>query len=268
MDWRELKEPAGLGLALLGDPVEHSLSPKMQTAALKAAGIVGEYTAVRVSSEEFSACVRRLATLGYAGANVTVPHKALAAEIGLADDDIVQQIRAANSLKFSGDILARNTDVAGFMKPIKNAHRGQALVLGAGGAAAAAIYGLAKEGWTVRIWSRTNERAADLAGLYPEVNSTPEPDPSDCSLIVNATPVGLTGGEMPDLRWDLVQQNTTFYDLAYREGPTDFLERAEALGHYVIDGREMLVEQGAISFEWWTGTAAPRDVMRRAVGLP
>jgi shikimate dehydrogenase len=268
MEWRELKEPAGLGLALVGDPVEHSLSPKMQTAALKTAGIAGEYIAVRVSAEEFSVCMYRLATLGYAGANVTVPHKALAAAIGLADDDIVPLIRAANCLKFRGGILARNTDVDGFLAPIENAHRGQALVLGAGGAAAAAVYGLAKEGWTVRIWSRTNERAADLAKLYPEVTATPEPDPSDCSLIVNATPVGLSGGEMPDLRWDLVQQETTFYDLTYREGPTDFLERAEAIGHYVIDGREMLVEQGAMSFEWWTGTAAPRDVMRHAVGLP
>ncbi|MBA3726972.1 MAG: shikimate dehydrogenase [Armatimonadetes bacterium] len=255
-----------LSLAVLGDPVNHTLSPSMQNAALHALGIEGEYVAVRASANEFEECVARLRDRGFVGANVTIPHKERAAGIGEADDEIVPATGAANTLKFLSPVLCRNTDVPGFLRPLQSLTPGAAFVLGAGGAAAAAVYALLFAGWQVRVWNRTPDKAVHLAEKFGCAH-TRDPDPACCSLVVNATPLGLHSGEMPELDWESAPGESMFYDLAYRDGPTDFLERARSLGHRTIDGREMLVEQGALSLEWWTGQTAPRQVMREAIGL-
>ena len=254
-------------LALLGDPVEHSLSPKMHTAALVAMGIAGSYEAIRVSGEEFEGCVAQLSVSGFVGANVTIPHKGRAARIGKTDDDIVLRVGAANCLKFdSGNVYCRNTDAPGFLAHIQGFPCGNALLLGAGGAGATVAYALLSIGWRVTIWNRSRSRAEELAARIG-CNAIEKPDPAGCALIVNSTPVGLKPGEMPEIIWDNVDENAVFYDVAYREEPTDFLKRAAKIGCRTIDGREMLVEQGALSLEWWTGRIAPREVMRSAIGL-
>ncbi len=257
-------------LAVVGDPVEHSLSPRMHSAALDALAIEGEYLAIHVPLGEFDDAVAHLIACGFRGVNVTLPHKGEAADIGIPDDEVVSQIRVANCLLFDDEVRARNTDVPGFLAPLDGVPAGDALILGAGGAAAAAAYALLRSGWIVSIWSRTQERAHDLAEAleqYGDCDARDLPSPSGCSLVVNATPLGLNPGEMPPLDWAALKSDAIVYDLAYREVPTDLLMEASIRGNRTVDGREMLVEQGALSLEWWLEVRAPRDVMNEAIGL-
>jgi shikimate dehydrogenase len=264
-DWRALERVDGMSLAVLGDPIAHSLSPIMHEAAMRELEIDGRYLAMQVPAEDFEECIARLVAAGFSGANVTIPHKPLAFEISQAADIASSKLRAANTLRFTDRIECRNTDVEGFARCLPD-RSGSALVLGAGAAASAAVLSLAERGWKVRIWSRSPERAVAIAESAG-VEASTEPNPSGASLIVNATPIGLHGDKCPPLVWDDVESGTTFFDMAYRNGPTPLLLKARALAFETIDGREMLVEQGALSFEWWTGQPAPREIMRHAVGL-
>jgi shikimate dehydrogenase len=217
-------------VALLGHPVNHSHSPRMQNAAFAARGLDWQYAAFDV--EDAVAAVGALRTLGFAGANVTIPHKqAVVAACDEAEGD------AVNTLVFrDGRVLGFNTDreiLAGI-----DAHR--ACVIGAGGAARALAPALPKE---TRVYSRS--------GDWP-------PDASGCDLIVNATPV----------RDELVvspHAGQTVVDLAYGPEETALVAAARAAGCIVIDGLEALVRQGGASFRLWTGLEPPLDVMRAAV---
>jgi shikimate dehydrogenase len=221
-------------VALLGHPVSHSLSPRMQNAAFAARALDWAYVAFDVPPEEFETALRGLVAAGFAGANVTIPHKRAAAALcDEADGD------AVNTLVFTdGRILGFNTDreiVAGIDSTC-------VCLIGAGGAAA-----------TVRPGLRGEVRQFSRGGDWP-------PDASGCDLIVNATPV----------RDELLVQpraGQTVVELAYGDGDTALVAAARAAGCVVIDGREALVRQGAASFERWTGVPAPVEVMRRALGL-
>ena len=221
-------------VALLGHPVAHSLSPRMQNAAFAARGLDWAYVALDVVTEDLETAVRGLVASGYAGANVTIPHKRAAAELcDEADGD------AVNTLVFAdGRVIGFNTDreiVAGI-----DSHR--VCLIGAGGAAASLLPGLRGE---VRQFSRR--------GDWP-------PDAEGCDLVVNATPV----------REELLVEpraGQTIVELAYGDGETALVRAARAAGCAVIDGREALVRQGAASFERWTGVPAPVSAMRAALGL-
>ena len=220
-------------VALLGHPVAHSLSPRMQNAAFAAAGLDWHYAAFDV--EDIAAAVGALRTLGFAGANVTIPHKRGAAAIcDEADGD------AVNTLVFrDGRMLGFNTD----KEVLAGIRARRACVIGAGGAARALAPALPAD-------TRTYTRS----GAWP-------PDATGCDLIVNATPV----------RDELLVEpraGQVVVDLAYSiddRGDTALVAAARAAGGEVIDGREALVRQGAKSFELWTGVDAPIDVMRAAV---
>jgi shikimate dehydrogenase len=221
-------------VALLGHPVSHSLSPRMQNAAFAARGLDWAYVALDVPPEEFDTAVRGLVAAGFAGANITIPYKRAAAALcDEADGD------AVNTLMFAdGRIVGFNTDkeiVAGIDSTC-------VCLIGAGGAAA-----------TVRPGLRGEVRQFSRGGDWP-------PDASGCDLIVNATPV----------RDELLVEpraGQTVVELAYGDGDTALVAAARAAGCVVIDGREALVRQGAASFERWTGVPAPVEVMRRALGL-
>jgi len=221
-------------VALLGQPVAGSLSPRMQNAAFAARGLDWAYAACDVAPEGLSAAVAGLAALGFAGANVTAPHKEAAAE--LSDES---EGPAVNTLLFrDGRVLGFNTDKA----IVAGIEAKRVCLIGAGGAAKALLPALSGE---VREFSR---RAA-----WP-------PDASDADLIVNATPV----------RNELLVEpraGQTVVDLAYRADgrPTALVEAARAAGCEVVDGLEALVRQGAASFQLWTEVPAPVDVMRAAV---
>jgi shikimate dehydrogenase len=258
-------------LAVIGHPVAHSRSPAMQNAALAALGL-GEgwsYEAIDVAPEGFEELVRTMASGGFAGANVTVPHKRAALALAEVPTEVAREIGAANTLSFAdGEIRAHNTDADGFLAVLPAPpSRQRALVLGAGGAARAVVWALAREGAEVEVWNRTAERAETVCA---ELGGTPvvTPRQSAYGLIVNTTAAGLAGEDpfqcLP-LSADGFSLGQTVVDMVYGDAPSALLVAAAAVGASVVDGLEILVRQGALSFETWTGREAPLDVMRAAV---
>jgi shikimate dehydrogenase len=257
-------------LAVLGYPVGHSRSPAMHTAALAELGLGEEwsYEAIEVAPDAFESRVQAMAAGGFAGANVTVPHKGAA--LSLADElsETAREIGAANTLVFDGgEIRAENTDAEGFLRSLPGSPAGKrALVLGAGGAARAIVWALLREGAEVEVWNRTELRSQNLCEeLGGEVVGAP--DQSDYELIVNTTAVGL-GGEDPftelPLSADAFAPSLTVVDMVYGGEPTALLRAATAAGATTVDGIEILVQQGALSLEIWTGRPAPLETMRAA----
>lgn len=261
MTWQEAERGGGAQMTVLGDPIAHSLSPIMQQAAMRAAGIDGHYKALLVPSGEFVKCIERLRSIGYVGANVTLPHKGAARELFPCNDC---QHGTANTISFVR-AECTDTDTPAFASLIQGVPADTALILGAGDTASLVGKELLARGWSLRIWNRTAERGRKLAA-HLNASSVDQPNSMGCSLLVNCTPIGL-GMDTPLVPGEWLEPDTTVIDLAYQTGPTPLLSLAKSRGCPVIDGRLMLVEQGALAFEWWFGIAAPRDVMRKAVGL-
>jgi shikimate dehydrogenase len=257
-------------LAVIGYPVEHSRSPTMQNAALEELGLADEwsYGAVEVAPEGFEAKVREMAAGEYSGANVTVPHKEAALALADTPSGAAREIGAANTLVFrEGRIEARNTDAGGLLAALPGSPRDRrALVLGAGGAARAAVWALAGEGARVDVWNRTAARAeaicAELGGT-----AVADPDQAGYELIVNTSAAGL-GGENPfehlPLRADRFAAGQTVLDMVYGGQPSPLLGAAESAGATTVDGLEVLVQQGALSLQIWTGLEPPIETMRAA----
>jgi shikimate dehydrogenase len=253
-------------LGVLGWPVAHSRSPRMQQAALDAAGLEGwTYQHLPVPPELFDETVRALPGAGFAGANVTIPHKEAA--LALADDatEAARAIGAANTLSFGDDaILASNTDAPGLLAALPAPPAGRrALVLGAGGSARAAVAALTEAGADVCVLNRTRERAE---ALVADLGGTVAASPAPADLLVNCTSVGMTG-TLDELGLDAQRLGdyATVVDLAYAGGEeTELVRLARAAGARVVDGLEVLVAQGALSFTAWTGREAPLAVMREA----
>lgn len=216
-------------VALLGHPVAHSLSPRMHNAAFAARGLDWAYVAVDVPSERLADAIRGLAASGFAGANVTAPHKLAAAELcDEADADSV------NTLVFEGGrVRGTSTDAA----VLDGLDPKRPVIIGDGGAA------------------RAFKTALPNAGVYARRGEWP-PAIDDADLIINATSVR----DMPIVE---LRAGQTLIDLPYPDSATAV--EARAAGATVIDGLEVLVRQGAASFERWTGVSAPVDVMRAAV---
>jgi shikimate dehydrogenase len=232
-------------VGLLGDPIAGSLSPRLQNAAFAALALDWAYVPLPVTTGRLAAAIEGLRAVGFAGANVTIPHKRAAAALCDELDPGAERAGSVNTLVFTGGrIVGGSTDAAalGQLAP------GRAAVVGAGGAAAAWIDALEQRGAEVRVFSRS--------GTWP-------PETADAELVVHATPVadGLLFEPRPE---------QAIVDLAYRADgePTVLAAAARAAGcTTVVDGLDVLVRQGAASFERWTGVAAPVDVMRAAVDL-
>jgi shikimate dehydrogenase len=251
---------------VLGFPVAHSRSPAMQNAAFRALGLDWRYVKLPVPPDLFDETVRALPASGYRGANVTIPHKLAALALADSASAAAQAIGAANTLSFAdGAIHAENTDAGGFLAALGESPRGRtALVLGAGGAARAVVWALQEAGAAeVTVWNRTPERARDLG-----VRVVERPEPAD--IVVNATSVGLHDDDLSSLPLDVVGTPEVACDLVYRgTGRTPFAAWAERVGAArVVDGIEVLVQQGALSFAIWTGREAPVDVMRAEISAP
>jgi shikimate dehydrogenase len=257
-------------LAVIGHPVAHSRSPAMHNAAFAELGMDGEwsYEAIDAAPDEFERVVRSLEGEGFVGANVTVPHKAAALAVAETIAETAREIGAANTLSFEGgDIRADNTDGGGLLAALPASPAGKrALVLGAGGAGRAAVWALLREGAEVDVWNRTALRAEHLCedlGGRPVI----EPAADDYRLIVNSTSVGLRGEdpfEHLPLRPEALSPERTVVDLVYGSEPSPLLAAAKEEGAETVDGIEVLVRQGALSFRIWTGCEAPLDSMRAA----
>jgi shikimate dehydrogenase len=258
-------------LGVLGWPVAHSRSPAMQRAAFAALGL-GDYSYQRlpVPPELFDETVRALPAAGFVGANVTIPHKEAALRLADTASDAARAIGAANTLSFdpAGAIHAQNTDAPGLIAALPDSPRGRtALVLGAGGSARAAVWALREAGSEqVAVWNRTPERAAALAAEMGVVHAA-SMNPSH--FLVNCTAAGLDERssqfkELP-LNADSIAGYACVVDLVYRAGPTDLIQAARRHGSATVDGLDVLVHQGALSFTAWTGQPAPLQAMRDAV---
>jgi len=244
----------------------------MHNAALAELGLAEwSYEAIEVAPDAFEARAREMPDEGFVGANVTVPHKGAA--LSLADElsETAREIGAANTLVFAdGEIRAENTDADGLLRALPGPAVGKrTLALGAGGAARAVVWGLLREGAEVEVWNRTELRSQHLC---EELGGEPvaEPEQSTYELIVNSTAVGL-GGEDPFAELPLdpggFAPEQTVIDMVYGRETTALLAAAEAAGANVVDGIEILAQQGALSLEIWTGRPAPVDTMRAAARL-
>jgi shikimate dehydrogenase len=248
--------------AVIGDPVAHSRSPQMHMAAFKALGLDYRYVAIQVPPGDVGAALTQLREMGYKGINVTVPHKGEAIAWCAHVDRFVSEVEAVNTIDLERK-AGINTDANGFLETILNVEGKTALMLGAGGSARALSRALVREGWDVRIHNRTPEKAVALAGAVGAI-AVEKADPAGASLILNTTSASLDGEQLPIL-WDRAEKTAVAYDLAYGQDSTPFLRKAHELGLTTMDGLPMLVEQGALSLEWWIGVDAPRDVMTAAI---
>ena len=245
---------------VLGHPVAHSRSPAMHNAAFAELGLDWRYVKLPVPPELFERTVRALPGSGYRGANVTIPHKLAALSLADTAEPAARAIGAANTLTFGDDgIEADNTDAGGFLDALGESPAGRrALVLGAGGAARAVVWALGEAGAAeVSIWNRTAERADELAAAFG-ARAVRRPEPAE--IVVNATSVGLHEGTLP--LGDLAVPELAV-ELVYGADPP-FGRWARERGARVVDGLEILVRQGALSFRRWTGQDPPLETMRRA----
>lgn len=257
-------------LAVLGHPVAHSRSPAMHNAALAELGLGDEwrYEAIDLAPDGFERRVRGMEGEGFVGANVTVPHKSAALSLADTLSETAREIGAANTLSFeAGEIRADNTDAQGLLDALPSSPGDRrALVLGAGGAARAVVWALGREGAQVDVWNRTAQRAEHLC---EELGGAPTeaPDQDAYELIVNTSAAGLRGedpfAELP-LEEAGFAAGQTVVDLVYGERPSPLLAAADGAGAVTVDGIEVLVCQGALSLQLWTGREPPLDVMRAA----
>ncbi len=254
---------------VIGNPVAHSLGPVMHNRAFLATGWPGIYAAFAVS--DIAAAVTGVRGLDIAGISVTIPYKqAVMAHLDHVDE-AARRIGAVNTVtNHEGVLSGTNTDAAGLVRALagKTPPEGRdVLILGAGGAARAAGWGLLREGARIHIANRSEEKGRALAkslgaGFYPLSRL----DRAPCDILINTTPVGMhpRTEEMP-VPAEILHKNMTVMDIIYNPLKTSLLQAAEAAGARIIDGVPMFVCQGALQFELWTGLSAPVELMENAV---
>lgn len=272
---------------IIGDPVAHSLSPRLHNAAFAALGLDMVYVPLHVKAADLPAAVAGLRALGFRGANVTIPHKT--AVVPLLDElgDDAACMEAVNTIvvRRDGRLTGENTDVAGVHDAVAAAAAaagrrlagGRALLLGAGGAARAAALALARLDLALTVANRTVAAAERLAALLSaavpggacEVRALDDLGAADvraADVVVNATSLGMEGhGKVPACVVDNLTAGQVVADMVYTPRETELLAAARRRGATTVDGLEVLVRQAAASFALWTGRDAPVDVMRDAV---
>jgi shikimate dehydrogenase len=265
---------------VIGNPVSHSLSPKLHGHWLQRYGIDGSYDALQVTEDALQRTLRSLPDQGYVGVNVTLPHKVAVLQIADQLTDRATLIGAANTLTFKDDgrIFADNTDGYGFLENLRqgapgwDAKAGPAVVFGAGGAARAVIVSLIEAGAPeIILTNRTRPKAealrADFGARIRIVDwvqaGTVLPD---AATVVNTTSLGMTGGQEFRVPLDGLRSGTVVTDIVYTPLRTKFLDAAADKGCVTVDGLGMLLHQGVPGFERWFGKRPEvDDDLRRAV---
>ncbi|MCK8463275.1 shikimate dehydrogenase [Aliiroseovarius sp. S1339] len=265
---------------VIGDPIEHSLSPRLHGHWLRTNGIIGHYIPMHVSNEDLEHVVRTLPKAGFVGVNVTIPHKETALNMADTVTDRAALIGAANTLIFrpDGKIYADNTDGYGFIENLRQSapdwvpDAGPAAVFGAGGAARAVIASLIEVGVPeIRLSNRTRARADALRaefGMRIKVFDWLQAGNmlDDAATAVNTTSLGMVG--KPDFRVPLdgFKPGAVVTDLVYNPLRTHFLDEAEKAGCITVDGLGMLLHQAVPGFERWFGfRPVVDDALRNAV---
>jgi shikimate dehydrogenase len=262
--------------SLIGDPVAHSASPTIQNAAMRDLGLDGVYVALQATQAEMVGFVRGLALSG-GGGNITLPHKEKAATVVDVRSSAVKRTGACNTFWYEdGKVHGDNTDVEGFAGALEvflgGPPEGQrVLVVGAGGAARACLVALMDSDVAeVHIVNRTRDRARVVArrigGERVRVlDEMREADGQAYDLVINTTSLGLKSGDPLPLDLRRLGRAAAVMDMVYLAQPTPFVEAARILGIRATDGLEMLVQQGAVSFERWWGKKPSLEVMRTSV---
>ena len=274
-------------IALIGNPVSHSLSPIMQNAAFQYLGLDLIYIAMPCKDEDLELVLSSLKKINCKGLNITIPHKERVFDLCNEISPIAKKIKAINTLKLNtnNDWSGTNTDVDGFVYPLKefNLTNKKSIVLGSGGAARSTIQGLINLNFSkISVISRNKSSLDELTKNFKnqiEIQSLLNSDNQaqnlveEADLIVNATPVGMkTSKNETNLLpygedfWRSLNSKTTIYDLIYNPAPTPLLQVGNKKGCMTIDGLEMLVVQGIESLSFWTdGLEVPFHVMNDAL---
>ena len=274
-------------IALIGNPVSHSLSPIMQNAALKYLGLDLIYIAIPCKDEDLESVLHSLKKINCKGLNITIPHKEKVFKLCSEISPVAKKLKAINTLKLNSEKewSATNTDVEGFIYPLKtlNLAKKQSIVLGSGGAARSVIQGLINLNLsTISVVSRNKSSLDELIknfGNQIEIKGLLSNDNQaqnliqEADLIVNTTPVGMktSKNEMNFLPygeafWRSLKSQTIVYDLIYNPSPTPLLQFSAKKGCMTIDGLKMLVAQGMKSISFWTdGLEVPFHIMNDAL---
>jgi shikimate dehydrogenase len=266
---------------LIGYPLGHSLSPKMHNAAFKALGLDAEYKLFTLAPQYFDDFLTHLNNSGISGLNVTVPYKEKVLDfVELAQELLyLREVKAVNTMKFEDGVWwGYNTDILGFSRHLKENFKPfmkRAAILGAGGAARSVAYVLAKEKSAETVlFDIDNAKSASIVGmvksLFPQarisaVDSIEKLDIAHKELLINATPVGLRSTDPVLVSEAMLHKGLFVYDLIYNPAETKLLALAKKAGAKTSNGLGMLLYQGALSFEIWTGKKAPEEVMRLAL---
>jgi shikimate dehydrogenase len=268
-------------IGIFGDPVAHTLSPAIQNAAFAALGLGFVYVPFHVARKRLGEAVEGVRALGLAGVNITIPHKVAVMEHLDEIEAHAKEIGAVNTVvNDGGRLVGHNTDGAGFLKSLTeetgfNVSGKKVLVIGAGGAARAILYSVLSENPAfVLLLNRTVEKAEALVdALGPgfkgvELNAGPLSGMLDAAptadLVINTTSLGMEGNAPLDFPVEALSDGAVVADIVYSPLKTPLLTRAEARGLTVHNGLSMLIGQGAIGFELWTGRKAPVEAMKEA----
>lgn len=268
-------------VGILGYPVGHSLSPVMHNAAFKANQMDYVYIPLPTEPSDLETAVRALKVWNFCGANVTIPHKVQVMEYLDEIDEDARMIGAVNTIAIrDGRAVGSNTDGIGFIASLRKADAppegGEAVLLGAGGAARAVVWGLIQNGIKkITLVVRNEEKGKAFAERFTQYgditvtvfgSAVAQTALRTCTLLVNTTPLGMAPNieDMPEVDWQDVAEQAVVYDLIYTPLMTRFLTEAKLHGHRVINGKDMLIEQGAASFVRWTGIEPNRRSMEDA----
>jgi shikimate dehydrogenase len=266
-----------------GDPIAENPTGVMQEAAFAALGLLWRYQLIQVHQGDLEAAINGIRAMNFQGINLTIPHKVKVLKYLDEVSPDAALMGAVNTVRRAGDrLIGENTDGKGFLRSLRedagvDPAGKRVVVLGAGGAARAVTVELALASAAhITVVNRTPGRGQELAALLNQktpvkANFVPWEGtyalPVDTDVLVNATSIGLYPhvNDRPDLDYDTIMRGMTACDVIPNPPRTPFLKEAEARGARTLDGLGMLVYQGAIAFQMWTGVAAPVDVMRRAL---
>ncbi len=264
--------------AVIGDPIDHTLSPIIHNAAFKNLKMNCNYIAYKIKKQELESGIRSLKSIQISGFNVTIPHKITILNYLDELDNDCHKTGAANTIVNNNGVLkGYNTDIFGFIEPLKKRNISMndyvILLIGAGGVARAVIAACSKEHVrNIIVANNDPKRAKQISKLSQSVGmnvktihiSEINEHEYDYDLIVNATPLGLNN-ELSLISDTIIKKNTIVYDLVYRPMHTNLVKQAQKQNAVIIYGYEMLLYQAARSFELWHNRTAPLDVMKQAM---
>jgi shikimate dehydrogenase len=259
--------------AVIGDPVRHSLSPRLHNAGFAALGLDWFYVACPVAKGQAAQAIEAMRTLGIEGLSVTMPHKK---SVAVAVDDLsptAAKLGAVNCVRRDGDwLVGENTDGVGFVDSLRSQLQmdpdGLTIVIvGAGGAARSIALAMAEHGAQVGIFNRTARSAEEVVEIVGAASSVVQEEAiRDADVIVNATPLGMSDDSLP-FDPSLLSKGQSLIDLIYEPEKTALLVEAESLGVKTLNGVGMLLHQAGAQFQLWTGCEPPLKEMAQAVGL-